>query len=81
MHIAKNNNEKEFKIWGSGTPLREFLYVEDLADACIYALENWDPNRKDAPKDRYGNNLSWLNVGSDFEVSIKELAKMISNQF
>ncbi len=77
---AKSKNLSEIICWGTGKPLREFLYVEDLADACIYALENWDPNRKDAPKDRYGNNLSWLNVGSDFEVSIKELAKMISNQ-
>ena len=60
--------------------MREFLYVDDLADACIYALENWDPNSSNAPRDQYGKSLYWLNVGSDFEVSIKELTQMISNQ-
>ena len=77
---AKSKNLTEINCWGTGKPLREFLYVEDLADACIYALENWDPNSENAPKDCYGNNLSWLNVGSDFEVSIKELAEIISKQ-
>ena len=77
---AKSKNLDEITCWGTGKPLREFLYVDDLADACIYALENWDPNSSNAPRDQYGKSLYWLNVGSDFEVSIKELTQIISNQ-
>lgn len=78
---AKLIKENEIVCWGTGKPLREFLYVEDLADACIFALENWDPYSEDAPKDICGDRLYWLNVGSEFEISIKELVEMISNQF
>lgn len=77
---AKSKQLNEITCWGTGKPLREFLYVEDLAEACVYVLENWDPNSENAPKDRDGNTLSWLNVGSDYEVSIKDLAEMISKQ-
>ena len=64
--------------WGSGKPLREFLYVDDLAEACLHALEKWNPDHKDAPKDNNGNKLFWLNVGSQFEVSIRELVEMVA---
>ena len=77
---AKSKGLDEIICWGTGTPLREFLYVEDLAEACIYVLENWDPNKENAPRDYFGNKLSWLNVGSNFELSIRELVEMISNQ-
>ena len=66
MHIAKNNNEREFKIWGSGKPLREFLYVEDLSKAISLLIQ------KDTDEDI-------LNVGSGEEISIKELAIKIKN--
>ena len=77
---AKLNNINTITCWGTGSPLREFLYVEDLAEACIFALENWDPNQKDAPKDLHGDKLYWLNVGSNYEVSIKELVELIAQQ-
>jgi len=77
---AKSNNSNKINCWGTGNPLREFLYVEDLAEACLYALENWDPNSKDAPKDSDGNKLFWLNVGSQYEVSIRELVNLIAHQ-
>ena len=64
MHKAKINNDKNFEIWGSGKPLREFLYVDDLA----YCIENIIP--KDLNEDLY-------NVGSGEEVSILELGKKI----
>lgn len=70
---AKDNNIECVNCWGSGKPLREFLYVEDLADACIFTLENWDPPKNDI------NTLNWLNVGSNFEISIKDLALKIAN--
>ncbi len=75
---ARKNNLLSVSCWGTGTPLREFLYVDDLADACIFVLENWDPNSNNAPKDLNKNPLSWINVGSKYEISIKDLAFKIS---
>ena len=67
FHEAKINNLKETVIWGSGTPLREFMYSDDLAEACIYLMEN--KNAKDIGK--------FINIGSGKEVTIKELAELI----
>jgi GDP-L-fucose synthase len=61
MFEAKNNNLSNFKIWGSGKPLREFLYVKDLSDCIAFIIEN-------------NIELDLINVGSGVEVSIKELA-------
>ena len=79
FHEAKVNNSKEVICWGTGNALREFLYVDDLADACFFVLKNWSPNYKNSPKDNKGNPLTWLNVGSEFEISIKELSKKIAS--
>ena len=73
-------NSKPFvECWGSGSPLREFLHVDDLADAVLFCLENWQPNRKDSPKDTQGNPLNHLNVGTGKDISIKQLADKISD--
>ena len=64
FHEAKINNHSEVVLWGSGEPLREFLYVDDLAEAILYSLVN------DLDSDLY-------NVGSGHEISIKGLAIMI----
>lgn len=61
---AKNNQNRDVTLWGSGTPMREFLYVEDLADAVKFALENV-----------LEDNL--YNVGTGTDISIKELAEKI----
>ena len=79
FETAKINNEKEVICWGTGQPLREFLYVDDLAEACIFALRNWDITSDDAPRDSSSNKLAWLNVGSGKEISIKDLSLKISN--
>ena len=79
FYEAKRKNEKNVICWGTGNPLREFLYVDDLAEACFYVLKKWDPNKNSSPLDDYGNPLCWLNIGSKFEVTIKELAYKISN--
>ncbi len=71
-------NMKTITCWGTGNPLREFLYVDDLAEACLFALENWNPHEMDAPKDKYGSPLYLLNVGCEYEISIKNLAIKIS---
>ncbi|WP_341456796.1 GDP-L-fucose synthase [Clostridium diolis] len=64
FHEAKENNLKEVVVWGSGTPLREFLYSEDMADACIYLMETYE-----------GNNF--FNIGTGKEISIRELAGIV----
>ncbi|KLI31726.1 GDP-L-fucose synthase [Brachyspira hyodysenteriae] len=67
FHEAKINNLKETTIWGSGTPLREFMFSDDLAEACLYLMEN--KSHKDIGK--------FINIGSGKEVTIKELAELI----
>ena len=64
FHEAKENNQSPVILWGSGTPMREFLFVDDLAAAVVYALEN-----------KLDEHL--YNVGSGKDVTIKELAKII----
>tara|TARA_A100001015_G_scaffold310480_1_gene411944 strand:- start:2370 stop:3392 length:1023 start_codon:yes stop_codon:yes gene_type:complete len=78
---AIKTNSSSVICWGSGNCLREFLHVDDLAEAAVFCLENWDPNDKNAPKDEFGNPLNFLNIGSKDEVSIKELASKIATIF
>ena len=70
---AKKNNLSKVICWGSGNPMREFLFVEDFADACIFTLENWNPSNDDS-KNFEVDQLSFINVGSNYEISIKDLA-------
>ena len=78
--VAEKENLEAVDCWGSGKPLREFLHVDDLADACLYALSNWFPSKKDAPKNFEGESLTFLNVGSNKEITIKDLAELISQK-
>ncbi|MDB5261417.1 MAG: GDP-fucose synthetase [Adhaeribacter sp.] len=64
MHEAKINNQPTVAVWGSGTPKREFLHADDLADACYYLMENYD-------------EPGLVNIGTGEDVSIKELAELI----
>tara|TARA_S200000501_G_C20795018_1_gene731360 strand:+ start:528 stop:1295 length:768 start_codon:yes stop_codon:yes gene_type:complete len=73
FHEAKLSSKNKVSIWGTGNPLREFLHVDDLADAAVFTLENIDSS------DIYGLNISHVNVGSGEEISIKNLAAMISD--
>ena len=66
FHHAKQQNHEELAIWGSGTPLREFLYVDDLADALVYLL-------------KYYNDAQHINVGTGEEVSIRDLAELLKD--
>ena len=77
--IDAKNNFGLHNLLGYWKPLREFLFVDDLAEACLFALENWNINEEKAPKDKLGKKLFWLNVGSNNEISIKDLAYKISN--
>ncbi len=72
FHEAKVNNQESVTIWGSGKPMREFLYVEDLADAILFLMENIDAN------DLYGKDISHINIGSGKDITIDGLAKLIA---
>jgi GDP-L-fucose synthase len=78
FHNAVLNKKKVVKCWGSGKPLREFLHVDDLGNACCFALENWDPNSKNAPTDENGKKLHYLNVGTGIDYPIKYIANRIA---
>ena len=65
FHKAKVNNDKNVVVWGTGKPLREFLHVDDLADASVFLLKN------------YSNSLP-INVGTGSDISIQEFSKKIS---
>ena len=73
FHEAKIANESAVEIWGSGTPRREFLHVDDLADACLFisCLPEDDYQARTDPR------LSHLNIGTGMDVSIAELAEII----
>ena len=77
---AKRDKLKSVTCWGSGLPKREFLHVEDLSKACLYVLENWNPSFKDSPHNTNNRKLSFLNVGSGEEITIKGLAELISKE-
>ena len=73
FHEAKVNKIECVEVWGSGKPKREFLHVDDLADACLFLLNNMDANQL------YRQNISHINIGSGEEVPINELALMIKD--
>jgi len=64
FHEAKMQEEKTVEVWGTGTPLREFLHVDDLAEACSHLMQT------------YKGNTS-VNIGTGKDISIKELAELI----
>lgn len=61
---AKDNEDSTVTLWGTGTPLREFLYVDDLADACFFLMANY-------------NDSQFVNVGSGVDISIRDLAELV----
>lgn len=73
IHKAKVNNLKEVSIWGTGNPRREFLFVEDMAEAALY-IHNLDIDKYQSITEA---SLSHINVGSGKDISIKELAEII----
>lgn len=65
FHKAKETGEKKVVCWGDGSPLREFLYVDDLASLCVFLMNNYSGNET-------------VNAGTGKEISIKDLAKLVS---
>lgn len=66
FHNAKINNDQQVVMWGTGSAMREFLHVDDLADACLFLMQNY-------------NDSSIINVGSGEDVTIKELTEIVSD--
>ncbi len=66
VHEAKINNEKQITVWGSGSPMREFLFADDLADACYFLMENY-------------NEPNLINIGVGHDLTIKDLALLIKD--
>lgn len=64
FHDAKSNNAAEVMVWGTGSPFRELLHATDMADACVYLMQNYD-------------DKGFINIGSGEEISIKDLAYLI----
>ena len=64
FHEAKERGDRTVTLWGSGTPRREFLYVDDLADACVFLMENYE-------------GAEFVNVGTGTDVTIRELAELV----
>lgn len=64
--------------WGTGTPLREFVHVDDLSEACVFALEQWNPQVPRAHCDQAGDPLPLLDVGTGVDLSIRELAEAVA---
>lgn len=68
INNAMVNGDKTIECWGDGSPTREFLYVDDLADACLWLMENY-------------NEPDFINVGSDEEFTIKDIAERLCKEF
>lgn len=76
MHEAKQRGEKEVVVWGTGTPRREFLYSEDMADACVHLLELADNKHSELFND---DRPPLLNIGCGEDLTIRELAETIAD--
>jgi GDP-L-fucose synthase len=66
IHEAKTSGARQVTVWGTGTPRREFMFVDDLADACVFAMENYSDRRI-------------LNIGCGEDISIAELARLLAS--
>ncbi len=69
FHEAKMSNEPKVVVWGTGTPMREFLHVDDMADACVYLMKNYDA----------ADIGEFVNIGVGEDITIRELAELIKD--
>ena len=69
FHEAAERGDASVICWGTGSPLREFLHVDDLGEACVFALEHWQPDP---------DELQFLNVGTGVDLTIRELAEAVA---
>jgi len=69
FHDAKVNDARQVVVWGTGSPMREFLHVDDMADACVYLMENYDAS----------DIGEFVNIGVGEDLTIRDLAEMIKD--
>jgi GDP-L-fucose synthase len=69
FHEAAERGDASVTCWGTGSPLREFLHVDDLGEACVFALEHWQPGPEE---------MQYLNVGTGVDLTIRELAEAVA---
>jgi GDP-L-fucose synthase len=69
FHEAAERGDASVTCWGTGSPLREFLHVDDLGEACVFALEHWQPG---------ADEMQFLNVGTGVDLTIRELAEAVA---
>ena len=69
FHEAAERGDASVTCWGSGTPKREFLHVDDLGEPCVFALEHWQPGP---------DEQQFLNVGTGLDLTIRELAEAVA---
>jgi GDP-L-fucose synthase len=74
FHEAKTSDLKSVTLWGTGEPRREFLYVDDVADGCVFMMDNFDPTKEQNEKGEM-----FLNLGAGYDISIIELASTVKD--
>lgn len=79
FHEAKESEAESVTCWGTGRPMREFLHVDDLGEACVFALEKWSTLSKSAPVDNFTQPYAFLNVGTGIDITIRDLATLIAD--
>lgn len=81
FYQAAKNNESQVTCWGSGSPRREFLHVDDLGEACLHVLNYWDIDNQISPRNEKGEPFEFLNVGTGNDITIKNLASIVAKEF
>ncbi len=71
FHLAKKDKDEFVEVWGTGKPMREFLYVEDLANACFYLMNNINA------EDIYNKNITHINIGTGEDLSIADVSEIV----
>ncbi len=75
FHDAKVNGSRQVVMWGTGSAMREFLHIDDIADACFFLMQNYSGDRAIKADDP---GLSWINIGCGSDLTMKELGAMIA---
>jgi len=75
--ITRHASRVTVELWGTGTPLREFMWSEDMADACVYLMETYDIHRPSSDIQHPTSDIQHINIGTGKEISIRDLAYLI----
>lgn len=76
FHDAKINGSSQVVMWGTGSAMREFLHIDDIADACVFLMQNYSGDKGVSPG---APGVSWVNIGCGSDITMKELGKKIAD--